>query len=96
MYSREHERGKKVPLGVKRIDPSNGYVRVKTENGWEFEHRLVMEKKLGRALLPWPLEHVHHKNGKRDDNDPENLDFRTGYTHGAGATNHCPTCTCEK
>jgi hypothetical protein len=37
------------------------------------EHTIVMEEKLGRKLLP--NENIHHINGVKDDNRPENLEL---------------------
>lgn len=42
-------------------------------NGQIFEHRVIMEQVLGRLLDP--VEVVHHKNGLKDDNRPENLEL---------------------
>ena len=47
--------------------------KAKTANGHILEHGLVMEELLGRYLRDG--ENVHHKNGVKDDNRPENLEL---------------------
>ena len=65
-----------------------GYVRVyepehpkATKSGWVFEHRLIAEQELARRLRR--DEHVHHVNGVKHDNRPENL---TVMAHGEHST----------
>jgi hypothetical protein len=92
-----------APVG-KRRKFSKGYVVVKVSpdtpgtrlrENWMLEHRYVMQQVIGRGLQSH--ESVHHKNGDRTDNRPENLELWDSRKHpnGVRVTDyHCPGCRC--
>ena len=77
-----------------RRQTKDGYVLIRDKNGnWKAEHRVLMEQKMGRPLIP-KIESVHHINGIRNDNRLENLELWLGaIRYGQRATDvKCHNC----
>lgn len=66
---------------------SNGYILIRVGTGhhladvrgYAYEHRLVAEQVVGRRLRSG--EQVHHVNGEKTDNRPENLEVVASMAH---------------
>ena len=59
---------------------AKGYIEItKGANKGRMQHRVVMESILGRKLLPY--ECVHHKDGRKANNHPDNLEIMTRSEH---------------
>lgn len=76
--------------GGRQVD-KDGYILISQQrahpncdrHGCVREHVLVMEKKLRRFLTGDERERVHHKNGIKDDNAPDNLELSSHVNHAA-------------
>lgn len=91
---------KTLPAGIKR---KNGYLQeyvplhpVADERGYVLQHRLVVERIIGRNLTA--IEEVHHIDGRRERNEESNLilmpDFRTHRLFELNPPPWVPRCGC--
>lgn len=95
----------KNPNGMGTIN-RGGYRAIQVNGIKKLEHRMVMEKFLGRNLETH--EHVHHKNGDKLDNRIENLEIICPRKHAShhhlntfrkgNTSTHkiCPSCNVKK
>lgn len=92
--ARDSRKTSRTWLDDDRYVTSQGYANVRCPDGkFRAEHRVVMERMLGRPLVKG--ETVHHKNGIRSDNSEENLELWVGHVrYGQRASDlTCPHCS---
>ncbi len=84
-YQRKRYNGS--PFITKRNPDGDGHI---TDAGYQThkinkkiitQHREVMEKHLGRKLLPFPLECIHHIDGNKLNNHISNLQVMSASEH---------------
>lgn len=94
LHTPRHERKGKVGWGNKnpfwkggRTVTPHGYVLIRVGvdhpladcRGYAYEHRLVASAMLGRTIKPH--EQVHHLDGNRRNNSPDNLEVMQSIAH---------------
>ena len=95
-YQRKKKYGNSMEhIPIRKKNPGQIYASVKGTQGYSVmwdatrkksvaQHRLVMEQIIGRPLTR--KETVHHKNGNRGDNRPQNLELWASLGQPAGQT----------
>ncbi len=59
----------------------NGYHEHRVKNEVIYKHRYIVEKHLGRKLLPFPYEVIHHIDGNKLNNHISNLQVMSASEH---------------